>query len=122
MRDESRSGTREALRQRLKELATIHVRFGDRRLTVSLWREGWKVNEKRVYLIYAQEGIQVRTKVEEEVSPARAAAGAARHEAESVVGDGLCQRQTGGRYELPRADGGESVMRGSASHSSPAGG
>jgi putative transposase len=63
LRYESRSGTQEALRQRLKELAAVHVRFGYRRLTVLLRREGWEVNAKRVYRIYAQEGMQVRTKV-----------------------------------------------------------
>jgi rubrerythrin len=33
----------EALRQRLRELAAVRVRFGYRRLTVLLRREGWKV-------------------------------------------------------------------------------
>jgi putative transposase len=50
------------LRQRLKELAATHVRYGYRRLTVLLRREGWRVNAKRVYRLYREEGLIVRTK------------------------------------------------------------
>jgi transposase InsO family protein len=50
------------LRQRLRELAAVCVRFGYRRLTVLLRREGWRVNAKRVYRLYGQEGLEVRTK------------------------------------------------------------
>jgi putative transposase len=38
----------EALRLRLRELAASRVRFGERRLTVLLWRDGWRVNAKRI--------------------------------------------------------------------------
>ena len=48
---------------RLKELAAVRVRSGYRRLTILLRREGWKVNAKRVYRIYCEEGLAVRTKV-----------------------------------------------------------
>lgn len=51
----------EALRQRLRELAAVRVRFGYRRLTVLLKREGWTVNAKRVYRLYDLEGLTVRT-------------------------------------------------------------
>jgi putative transposase len=51
-----------ALRARLKELAAARVRYGYRRLTVLLKREGWNVNAKRVYRIYSEEGLTVRTK------------------------------------------------------------
>jgi hypothetical protein len=37
----------EVLRRRLCEMATTHLRYGCRRLTVLLRREGWKVNAKR---------------------------------------------------------------------------
>jgi len=50
------------LRQRLRELAAVRVRFGYRRLTVLLKREGWRVNAKRVYRLYSDEGLTVRTK------------------------------------------------------------
>jgi putative transposase len=47
---------------RLRELAATRVRFGYRRLTVLLRREGRQVNAKRVYRLYCEEGLQVRTK------------------------------------------------------------
>jgi putative transposase len=52
----------DALRQRLRELAAVRVRFGYRRLTVLLKREGWRVNAKRIYRLYGLEGLEVRTK------------------------------------------------------------
>jgi putative transposase len=52
-----------ALTVRLKELAGVRVRFGYRRLTTLLRREGWKVNAKGVYRIYRQTGLAVRTRV-----------------------------------------------------------
>ena len=52
----------DALRQRLRELAAVRVRFGYRRLTVLLKREGWRVNAKRIYRLYGDEGLAVRTK------------------------------------------------------------
>ncbi len=51
-----------ALTARLKELAAVRVRYGYRRLTILLRREGWKVNAKRVYRFYRAEGLFVRTK------------------------------------------------------------
>ena len=50
------------LRQRLCEMAATHVRYGYRRLTVLLRREGWKVNAKRIYRLYREEQLIVRTK------------------------------------------------------------
>jgi putative transposase len=52
----------DALRQRLRELAAVRVRFGYRRLTVLLRREGWRVNAKRIYRLYGDEALAVRTK------------------------------------------------------------
>jgi len=40
------------LRVRLRELAAERRRFGYRRLTRMLVREGWKANHKRVYRLY----------------------------------------------------------------------
>ncbi len=40
----------------------MHVRYGYRRLTVLLRREGWHVNAKRIYRLYREEGLIVRTK------------------------------------------------------------
>ena len=47
---------------RLRELAAARVRFGYRRLTVLLRRDGWRVNAKRIYRLYTAEGLTVRTK------------------------------------------------------------
>ena len=50
------------LRHRLRELAESRRRYGYRRLTVLLQREGWSVNHKRIYALYRAEGLGVRTK------------------------------------------------------------
>ena len=52
----SRRDPQEALRIRLRELAASRVRFGYRRVTVWLRRDGWPVNAKRIYRLYTEEG------------------------------------------------------------------
>lgn len=47
---------------RLRELALARPRYGYRRLTILLRREGWPVNAKRVYRLYREEGLKVRVK------------------------------------------------------------
>jgi len=47
---------------RLRDLAAARVRYGYRRLHVLLRREGWKVNHKRIWRLYKEEGLEVRTK------------------------------------------------------------
>jgi putative transposase len=49
-----------ALRTRLKELAAKRMRFGYRRLTAMLVREGVPANHKRVYRLYSEEGLAIR--------------------------------------------------------------
>src|SRR5215470_16260331 len=57
----SRKGERDrALRTRLKELAAKRMRFGYRRLTAMLVREGVPINHKRVYRLYREEGLAMR--------------------------------------------------------------
>ena len=46
----------QALRKRLRELAAERPRFGYRRLTALLRREGRSVNPKRVHRLYREEG------------------------------------------------------------------
>jgi putative transposase len=61
-RYESRRRDVVPLRMRLRDLAFSRPRFGYRRLTVLLRREGWRVNPKRVYRLYRDEGLWVRVK------------------------------------------------------------
>jgi putative transposase len=58
--ERQRQGREEKLKARLHTLAGERRRFGYRRLTVLLRREGWTVNHKRVYRLYQEEGLQVR--------------------------------------------------------------
>jgi putative transposase len=58
----SRRSDQGPLRMRLRELAESRRRYGYRRLTVLLQREGWSVNHKRVYKLYRKEDLGVRTK------------------------------------------------------------
>lgn len=62
LRYDHRRDPQEALRIRLRELAGSRVRYGYRRLTVLLRREGWKVDAKRIYRLYTQEGLIVGMK------------------------------------------------------------
>ena len=52
----------QALRKRLRELAAERPRFGYRRLTALLRREGRSVNPKRVHRLYREEGLALRRK------------------------------------------------------------
>ena len=47
---------------RIRELAEVRVSYGYRRIHVLLLREGWKVNHKRVYRLYRQEGLTMRSR------------------------------------------------------------
>lgn len=58
----SRRDGQDALRQRLRDLAGQHPRYGYRRLWVLLRREGQHVNHKRVQRLYRLEGLAVRRK------------------------------------------------------------
>ena len=50
------------LLKRIVELATEYGRYGYRRVTALLHREGWQVNHKRVERIWRQEGLKVPQK------------------------------------------------------------
>ncbi len=55
-----KAGRDAVLRTRLKELAAKRMRFGYRRLTAMLEREGTPANHKRVYRLYREEGLAMR--------------------------------------------------------------
>ena len=61
-RHKSRAKDDTPLRMRLRDLALARPRYGYRRLTILLRREGWHVNAKRVYRLYREEGLTVRVK------------------------------------------------------------
>ena len=50
------------IRDRLKDLAGRHRRYGYLRLHVLLRREGFAINRKRTYRLYRDEGLAVRTR------------------------------------------------------------
>jgi len=58
----NRADPQTELRIRLKELAAAGVRYGYERLHTLLLREGWKINIKRVYRLYHEEGLSLRLK------------------------------------------------------------
>jgi putative transposase len=50
------------LKQRITEIASIRIRYGYWRIYTLLRREGWHDNHKRVYRIYREEGLNLRSK------------------------------------------------------------
>jgi putative transposase len=52
----------EQLVRRMLELVRRHPRWGYRRITVLRRREGWRVNRKRVYRLWRQQGLKVLRK------------------------------------------------------------
>jgi putative transposase len=62
VRYKSKARDQTPIRMRLRELAASRVRYGYRRLHVLLRREGWKVNHKRIWRLYKEEALEVRTK------------------------------------------------------------
>ncbi len=50
------------IRKRIREISEVRVRYGFWRIFILLRREGWKDNHKRVYRIYKEEGLNLRTK------------------------------------------------------------
>ena len=61
-RYESIRENQEPLRARIREISQTKVRYGYERIHIELQREGWKVNRKRVYRLYVEEGLSLRYK------------------------------------------------------------
>lgn len=49
------------LRLRIRDIAASRPRYGYRRIHVLLRREGWDISHKRVYRIYCEEGLHLRS-------------------------------------------------------------
>ena len=94
LRYEHHRDPQEALRVRLRELAGSRVRYGYRRLTVLLKREGWEVNAKRIYRLYTEEGLIVRTQDARERAQRQRIA----------TGPGIACRTNAGAWILLRSD------------------
>ena len=52
------------LRQDIRDLAHCHRRYGCKRITALLRSAGWRVNHKRVWRIWREEGLQVPKRVQ----------------------------------------------------------
>ena len=99
LRYEHHRDRQEALRVRLRELAGSRVRYGYRRLTVLLKREGWEVNARRIYRLYTEEGLIVRTqKRKERAQRQRIAQGLATRPNQRWSMDFVAQRLADGRW------------------------
>lgn len=48
------------LRMRIREIAQVRVSYGYKRIHALLTREGWRMNHKRVYRLYREEGLMLR--------------------------------------------------------------
>ena len=57
-----RRSDEDRLTHRIIQLATCYGRYGYRRVTALLHREGWRVNHKRVQRIWRQQGLRVPAK------------------------------------------------------------
>ncbi len=71
-----------ALLLRIGELAKAHPRYGYRRITALLRREGWAVNRKRVHRIWRREGLKVPQAQRKRRRLGSSDNGCARHRAE----------------------------------------
>jgi putative transposase len=99
LRYEHHRDPQEALRVRLRELAGSRVRYGYRRLTVLLKREGWEVNAKRIYRLYTEEGLIVRTqKRKQRAQRQRVPLGQAGRPNQKWSMDFVAQRLSDGRW------------------------
>ncbi|HVB57230.1 MAG TPA: IS3 family transposase [Candidatus Acidoferrales bacterium] len=61
-RYQSIRGDQAVLRKRIRDLAAARVRYGYFRIYILLRREGWRINHKRVYRLYCEEGLSMRLK------------------------------------------------------------
>ncbi len=94
---------------RLRELAANRVRFGYRRLTVLLRREGWTVNAKRIYRLYTEDGLAVRTKVRKKIARRDPRTGGQSCTPERKMEHGFCRSPFARWALVPGADGGRSI-------------
>ena len=112
LRYQSRKVFDEVLRHRLRELAGMHVRYGYRRLTVLLRREGWHVNAKRIYAVPGGRLVRADQAAAEDGPATADYNGGCGGATQPVLEHGFCERQVGGRAFVPHPDGGGPVHAG----------
>jgi putative transposase len=95
LRRKSRRDPQEASRKRLREPASVRVRYGYRPLTVLLKREGWKVNAKRIHRLSTEERSERAYETAQETGQEESCGRAIGHRAESTLEHG---------FGRPRAD------------------
>ena len=78
------------LRERLRDLAGKHRRFGYRRLHILIEREGVHVNWKKLYRLYREERLTVRRSGRTQTRAWHACANADPARAQSALEPGLC--------------------------------
>ena len=96
-----RSLEEERLVARMHEWVRLHPRYGYRRITALLRREGWEVNRKRVYRLWRREGLRVPQKQRKRRRLGSSASGCMRLRAEHKdhvwTWDFIFDRTTNGR-------------------------
>jgi putative transposase len=95
---QSRRAPQTELRIRLRDLAGTRIRYGYRRLTVILRRKGWRVNTKRVYRLYREEALPVRTKKRKRAAQVRITLPEATFANQRWSMDFVSERLTDGRW------------------------
>ena len=111
-RYQSRRDPQTELGMRLRELAGSRTRYGYRRLTVLLRREGWMVNAKRVNRLYRAEALQVRTKKRAKRAAQVRAPLIRHHRSEPTLEHGFRERSASRWALVRRFDSGGSVHAG----------
>lgn len=101
-----------ALRMRLHALAASRVRFGYRRLTVMLRREGWKVNTKRILSAVYRGRLGSTNQGAQEDRATHACSSTLSSATEPKVEHGLRRRETTRWPPVPSADRDRSVHAG----------
>ena len=62
IRYQSIRAEQEPLLHRIRQIAQVRMRYGYFRIYIMLRREGWRVNHKRVYRLYRNDGLSLRLK------------------------------------------------------------
>ncbi|NUA46341.1 hypothetical protein HAT93_04088 [Dickeya solani] len=79
-----------ALRLRIREITEIRVHYGYRRVHILLRREGWRDNHKRIYRLYREQGLSLRSKDRIATNQHNAASHSLRAVSKPCLGHGFC--------------------------------